>query len=68
MGTGAEHLEVLRALAVTSAHESAPHVAATDVPASYRELSRGATSRALAAGRIDARQAQELLDVLEEGQ
>ena len=68
VGTVAEHLEVLRALAVTSAQESAPHVAATDVPASYRELSRGATSRALAAGRIDARQAQELLDVLEEGQ
>ena len=53
---------------MSSAQESAPRVAATDVPASYRELSRGATSRALAAGRIDARQAQELLDVLEEGQ
>ncbi|RXR26990.1 DUF2520 domain-containing protein [Oerskovia turbata] len=68
VGTVAEHLEVLRVLAVTSAQEIAPRVAATDVPASYRELSRGATSRALAAGRIDARQAQELLDVLEEGQ
>ncbi|MBD7951321.1 Rossmann-like and DUF2520 domain-containing protein [Oerskovia rustica] len=68
VGTVAEHLEVLRALAVTSVQETAPRVAATDVPASYRELSRGATSRALAAGRIDARQAQELLDVLEEGQ
>ena len=68
VGTVAEHLRVLRTLAVSSAQESAPRVAATDVPASYRELSRGATSRALAAGRIDARQAQELLDVLEEGQ
>ncbi|MCZ2262054.1 oxidoreductase, partial [Isoptericola sp. QY 916] len=36
----------------------------TDVPASYTELSRGATSRALAAHRIDDRAARELLDAL----
>ncbi|WP_265522494.1 Rossmann-like and DUF2520 domain-containing protein [Oerskovia flava] len=58
VGTVEEHLAVLEDLAVASG--------ATDVPASYRELSRGATRRALASGRIDARQAQDILDVLEE--
>lgn len=57
VGTVAEHLEALGALAVRSG--------ATDLPASYRELSRGATRRALGSGRIDARAAQAILDTLE---
>ncbi|BDZ42607.1 hypothetical protein GCM10025865_19060 [Paraoerskovia sediminicola] len=60
VGTVATHLTELTALA--------HRVGATDVPSSYRELSRGATRRALAAGRIDEKQAQQLLDALEEAE
>jgi len=56
VGTVRTHLDALRALAAETG--------ATDVPASYTELSRGATSRALAAHRIDDRAARELLDAL----
>lgn len=56
VGTVRTHLDALRALAARTG--------ATDVPASYTELARGATSRALAAHRIDDRAARELLDAL----
>ncbi len=59
VGTVAAHLAAFGALAAT--------VGATDLPASYRELSRGAVSRALAAGRIGTGPAQALLDALEDG-
>ncbi|MGC5168623.1 Rossmann-like and DUF2520 domain-containing protein [Luteimicrobium sp. DT211] len=54
VGTVRAHLEVLDAQAA----------GAPDLPPSYRVLARGATARALAAGRIDERQAAELLDAL----
>lgn len=57
VGTVADHLAVLTALAVERG--------ATDTPAAYRVLSRAATSRALAAGRIKETQAQALLDVID---
>ncbi len=58
VATVARHLEALGALAVDTG--------ATDLPASYRDLSAGATRRALLAGRIDPGQAQALLDVVED--
>ncbi|MEP7765910.1 DUF2520 domain-containing protein [Sanguibacter sp. 25GB23B1] len=57
VGTVADHLAVLAALAVERG--------ATDTPAAYRVLSRAATSRALAAGRIKEAQAQALLGVID---
>ncbi|MBE9927335.1 oxidoreductase, partial [Cellulosimicrobium cellulans] len=39
---------------------------AADVPPSYRVLSRAATHRALAGGRLGERPARELLDALDE--
>ncbi|MFC8598213.1 Rossmann-like and DUF2520 domain-containing protein [Isoptericola sp. NPDC057191] len=56
VGTVRTHLDVLRSLAARTG--------AVDVPASYTELARGATSRALAAHRIDDRAARTLLDAL----
>ena len=40
--------------------------AAADLPATYRALSRSATTRSLAGGRLTPQQAQALLDVLED--
>jgi predicted short-subunit dehydrogenase-like oxidoreductase (DUF2520 family) len=56
VGTVVGHLEVLGDLAARTG--------ATDVPASYTELARGATRRALATHRIDDTAAQALLDAL----
>jgi predicted short-subunit dehydrogenase-like oxidoreductase (DUF2520 family) len=55
--TVATHLQVLGDLATRTG--------ATDVPASYAELARGATRRALASHRIDDRAAEALLDTLD---
>ncbi|WP_418275885.1 Rossmann-like and DUF2520 domain-containing protein [Isoptericola jiangsuensis] len=57
-GTVTAHLEVLEDLATRTG--------ATDVPATYTELARGATRRALASHRIDDVAARRLLDVLDE--
>ncbi|PRZ08185.1 putative short-subunit dehydrogenase-like oxidoreductase (DUF2520 family) [Isoptericola sp. CG 20/1183] len=57
-GTVATHLEVLGDLAARTG--------ATDVPATYTELARGATRRALASHRIDDVAARALLDALDE--
>lgn len=57
VGTVSRHLEVLGDLAARTG--------ATDVPASYTELARGATRRALASHRIDDAAAQALLDALD---
>ncbi|MGW6130107.1 Rossmann-like and DUF2520 domain-containing protein [Cellulomonas sp. NPDC055163] len=57
-GTVRDHVEVLGALGAGTG--------AVDVPLSYRTLARAATSRALAAGILDAGSAQALLDVLTE--
>ncbi|MCM3536172.1 MULTISPECIES: Rossmann-like and DUF2520 domain-containing protein [Cellulosimicrobium] len=57
VGTVREHLAALDALAATSD--------AADVPPSYRALSRAATHRALAGGRLGERAARELLDALD---
>lgn len=56
-GTVAAHLAELGALAVADP-------GAADLPESYRVLARGATARALAAGRIGTAEAERLLDVL----
>ena len=56
-GTVAVHLAELVRLAARDA-------GTVDLPESYRVLSRAATARALAGGRISASQAQALLDVL----
>lgn len=56
-GTVAAHLAELGALAVADP-------GAADLPDSYRVLARGATARALAAGRIRTADAERLLDVL----
>ena len=58
-GTVAAHLRELAQLA--GRDEST-----VDVPATYRALARAATTRALLGGRIDDRQAHELLDTLAE--
>ena len=55
-GTVGEHLEVLAGLA--------PATGAVDVVAGYRALARAATTRAVAAGLLDERAAQSLLDTL----
>ncbi|GII97707.1 putative short-subunit dehydrogenase-like oxidoreductase (DUF2520 family) [Sediminihabitans luteus] len=60
VGTVVEHLRAFEDLAARAG--------ATDLPSSYRELSRDAARRALAVGRITDHQAEQLLDVLEEGQ
>jgi len=57
VGTVRTHLEVLADLAARTG--------ATDVPASYTELARGATRRALASHRIGDTAAQALLDALD---
>ncbi|MBB2925317.1 Rossmann-like and DUF2520 domain-containing protein [Cellulomonas cellasea] len=57
-GTVRDHTEVLGALGASTG--------AVDVPLSYRTLARAATSRALAAGLLDAGAAQTLLDALSE--
>ncbi|PFG35253.1 Rossmann-like and DUF2520 domain-containing protein [Sanguibacter antarcticus] len=57
VGTVADHLAVLTELAVRRG--------ATDTPDAYRALSRAATVRALAGGRIKDAQAQALLDVID---
>lgn len=56
-GTVTAHLAELGALAVSDP-------TAADLPESYRVLARGATARALAAGRIRTADAERLLDVL----
>lgn len=56
-GTVASHQDVLRDLATRTG--------ATDIPATYTELARGATRRALASHRIDDVAARRLLDVLD---
>ena len=58
VGTVAAHLAELSRLAGRDA-------GTVDLPESYRVLSRAATTRALAGGRISPAQAQDLLDVLE---
>lgn len=57
-GTVRDHVEVLGALGAGTG--------AVDVPLSYRTLARAATSRALAAGLVDAAAAQTMLDALTE--
>lgn len=57
VGTIARHVGVVAQAASTSV--------TTDALASYQELSRGATVRSLAAGRLSERQAQGILDALQ---